>query len=182
MRLTNKRLVAMKNAAPAILCLYLFFAVRASADENLAGFRHLATTQPAVEQWRPLPTQRVSLTNAAPVLLPFFNNGPVFELPRTELGDVWHRAQRTGDWGGVGIANTLSRQLEPTYTVRLSIELARSGARNVHTRIRKDICMAANNQIADLLGKDADSLLNYRAKGFAKDTLHLPGPDFVDRI
>ncbi|HEV8290827.1 MAG TPA: class I fructose-bisphosphate aldolase [Tepidisphaeraceae bacterium] len=42
--------------------------------------------------------------------------------------------------------------------------------------------MAANNQIVDLLGKDADSLLNYTAKGFSKDVLHPPGPDFVDRV
>src|SRR6201994_4791644 len=42
--------------------------------------------------------------------------------------------------------------------------------------------MATKNQISDLLGKDADNLLNYSAKGFSKDKLHLPGPDFVDRI
>jgi fructose-bisphosphate aldolase, class I len=42
--------------------------------------------------------------------------------------------------------------------------------------------MPANNQIIDLLGPDADALLSYRAKGFPKDALHLPGPDFVDRV
>src|SRR5882757_7149264 len=42
--------------------------------------------------------------------------------------------------------------------------------------------MAAKNQIIDLLGKDADNLLNYSAKGFSKANLHLPGPDFVDRV
>jgi class I fructose-bisphosphate aldolase len=36
--------------------------------------------------------------------------------------------------------------------------------------------------ITDLLGADADHLLSYTAKGFKKDQLHLPGPDFVDRI
>jgi class I fructose-bisphosphate aldolase len=36
--------------------------------------------------------------------------------------------------------------------------------------------------IRDLLGKEADSLLNYECKGVRKDQLHLPGPDFVDRI
>src|SRR5215211_2389233 len=34
----------------------------------------------------------------------------------------------------------------------------------------------------ELLGKDADSLLNYRCQGISKETLHLPGPDIVDRI
>src|SRR6266480_4023447 len=42
--------------------------------------------------------------------------------------------------------------------------------------------MTTKNQIADLLGKDADNLLNYKAKGFSADKLHLPGPDFVDRV
>src|SRR5689334_3447421 len=41
---------------------------------------------------------------------------------------------------------------------------------------------ANNRQIIELLGKDADALLSYSAKGFSKDRLHLPGPDFVDRI
>src|SRR5437899_5749640 len=42
--------------------------------------------------------------------------------------------------------------------------------------------MATSNQITDLLGKDADALLSYTAKGLKADALHLPGPDFVDRI
>ena len=42
--------------------------------------------------------------------------------------------------------------------------------------------MSTTNQIADLLGKDAENLLNYKAKGFSNDMLHLPGPDFVDRV
>ena len=37
-------------------------------------------------------------------------------------------------------------------------------------------------RIADLLGAEAASLLNYRATGFAKSALHVPGPDFVDRV
>ncbi len=37
------------------------------------------------------------------------------------------------------------------------------------------------DKIRELLGSDADSLLNYKAK-FPKDQLNLPGPDFVDRI
>ena len=38
------------------------------------------------------------------------------------------------------------------------------------------------SKITELLGKDADSLLNYASKTISKDTLHLPGPDFVDRV
>ncbi len=37
------------------------------------------------------------------------------------------------------------------------------------------------DQIKEYLGSDADDLLNYKAK-FPKEKLHLPGPDFVDRV
>jgi class I fructose-bisphosphate aldolase len=36
--------------------------------------------------------------------------------------------------------------------------------------------------IRDLLGPEADSLLNYTCKAIPRERLHLPGPDFVDRI
>lgn len=36
--------------------------------------------------------------------------------------------------------------------------------------------------IRDMLGAEADSLLNHTCKTVSKDVLHLPGPDFVDRI
>ncbi|MDK2973281.1 MAG: fructose-bisphosphate aldolase, class [Candidatus Sumerlaeota bacterium] len=37
-------------------------------------------------------------------------------------------------------------------------------------------------EIADLLGAEADSLLNFKDPKVSKDALHVPGPDFVDRI
>ncbi|MBL8999930.1 MAG: class I fructose-bisphosphate aldolase [Phycisphaerae bacterium] len=37
-------------------------------------------------------------------------------------------------------------------------------------------------EIRSLLGKDADALLNYESKTVAKGQIHLPGPDFVDRV
>ncbi len=36
--------------------------------------------------------------------------------------------------------------------------------------------------IEDILGKEADSLLNHRSTTIARDSLHLPGPDFLDRV
>src|SRR5690348_9328094 len=36
--------------------------------------------------------------------------------------------------------------------------------------------------IEELLGAEANDLLNYKARGFTSDVLHLPGPDFVDRV
>lgn len=38
------------------------------------------------------------------------------------------------------------------------------------------------SKITELLGAGADSLLNHTCKTISKDTLHLPGPDFADRI
>src|SRR6185312_3100102 len=37
-------------------------------------------------------------------------------------------------------------------------------------------------QIANLLGEKADYLLNFNKPKISKERLHLPGPDFVDRI
>ena len=39
-----------------------------------------------------------------------------------------------------------------------------------------------NQNIVDLLGKEADTLLSHRCQTIEADHLHLPGPDFVDRI
>ena len=38
------------------------------------------------------------------------------------------------------------------------------------------------SKIHELLGEEADALLGYKARGFDKSLLHLPGPDFVDRV
>ena len=38
------------------------------------------------------------------------------------------------------------------------------------------------SKITELLGAGADHLLNHNCKTISKDLLHLPGPDFVDRI
>jgi len=38
------------------------------------------------------------------------------------------------------------------------------------------------SQILDLLGDEAESLLNHTCTGIPKEMLHLPGPDFVDRV
>src|ERR1043166_1654765 len=36
--------------------------------------------------------------------------------------------------------------------------------------------------IRELLGAEADSLLKYECKGIPRQSLHLPGPDYIDRI
>ena len=42
--------------------------------------------------------------------------------------------------------------------------------------------MATIDKIVELLGDKADYLLNYKSKTIPKEKLHLPGPDFVDRV
>ncbi|MDR1727258.1 MAG: class I fructose-bisphosphate aldolase [Acidobacteriota bacterium] len=47
----------------------------------------------------------------------------------------------------------------------------------------KDVQSAEGiEKIAKLLGDQADYYLNYKSKTVAKKNLHLPGPDFIDRI
>ena len=37
-------------------------------------------------------------------------------------------------------------------------------------------------RIQEILGSDTERLLNHQCKTISKDKLHLPGPDFIDRI
>jgi carbohydrate-selective porin OprB len=60
-----------------------------------------ATDKGEANSWGPVPTQKASLANLAPVLLPYFNNGPVFGLPGTVTGNLRERTQLSGDWGGI---------------------------------------------------------------------------------
>ncbi|HST09477.1 MAG TPA: hypothetical protein VLL05_03815, partial [Terriglobales bacterium] len=79
----------------------------ASAQEGLSGFHRISHDKPKDEKgteednFGAVSTNKKSLANLAPLLLPYFNNGPVFGLPGTETGDFWHRTQLTGDWGGL---------------------------------------------------------------------------------
>ena len=41
---------------------------------------------------------------------------------------------------------------------------------------------AAVGRIEELLASEAQDLLSYEARGFSKEDLYLPGPDFVDRV
>ena len=41
---------------------------------------------------------------------------------------------------------------------------------------------ASSNKITELLGDKAEYLLNHECKTISKEKIHLPGPDFVDRI
>jgi fructose-bisphosphate aldolase, class I len=38
------------------------------------------------------------------------------------------------------------------------------------------------NEIEKILGDEAESLLSYQSKTISKEQLHLPGPDFIDRV
>jgi len=59
-----------------------------------------ATDKDGANLWGPVPTEKASLVNLVPVLLPYFNNGPAFGVSGTNASDFWHRTQLSGDWGG----------------------------------------------------------------------------------
>src|SRR5918912_628844 len=39
-----------------------------------------------------------------------------------------------------------------------------------------------SGRIEEILGAEAESLLTYQSKTIPKENLHLPGPDFIDRV
>ena len=39
-----------------------------------------------------------------------------------------------------------------------------------------------STDVASILGADAQALLGYESKTVSKSKIHLPGPDFVDRV
>jgi class I fructose-bisphosphate aldolase len=39
-----------------------------------------------------------------------------------------------------------------------------------------------NSKTAEILGNEAEDLINHQCKTILKENLHLPGPDFVDRV
>jgi hypothetical protein len=89
-----------------------------SRDENLAGFGEIGTPPAASysDPFGPVETEKISLANEAPVLLPYFNNGPVFGLPGTQLGGLRDRTQLTGEWGGSRTNLTRSGLFSDLYT------------------------------------------------------------------
>ena len=94
-----------KYVALAVFVILMIFARVAFADEGLAPLGHIAepvaSGKTEADTWGPVPTEKPSIANLAPALLPYFNNGPVFGLPGTVTGDLGIRTQLTGDWGGV---------------------------------------------------------------------------------
>ncbi len=78
---------------------------------NFDGFGQLGVPKPVESpgstriidslDWGPTAVDRVSLADKAPVLLPFFNNAPVYGLPGTVNGGLGERTHLTGDWGGL---------------------------------------------------------------------------------
>src|SRR6266403_2212623 len=75
--------------------------VHAAGNTIASGDKPAAAGQAKADPWGPVPTKDVSLVNLSPFFLPYFNNGPVFGLPGTVVGDFTERTQLTGDWGSV---------------------------------------------------------------------------------
>lgn len=89
------------HLAAALVVLGLSPVGQLFGAEGLASFARVAEAETPVENWGPVATEELSLVNAAPLLLPFVNNSPVFGIPGTVVGDFWERTQITGDWGGM---------------------------------------------------------------------------------
>ena len=73
----------------------------AGGNTIAGGDKPAPAGKPKADPWGPVQTKDVSLVNLLPFFLPYFNNGPVFGLPGTVVGDFTDRTQLTGDWGGV---------------------------------------------------------------------------------
>jgi len=50
------------------------------------------------------------------------------------------------------------------------------------THVENYVAPKIETNIEESLGSEAKALLDYNCKGISKDTLYLPGPDFVDRV
>src|SRR5579864_8640001 len=72
-----------------------------STASKTASEVDVSSSGTADDGWGAVPTKKASLVNVAPFLLPYFNNDRVFGLSGTDAGDLWHRTQLSGDWGGV---------------------------------------------------------------------------------
>src|SRR5947199_6351765 len=119
MTLTNQSMKSWRSVnhlAPCILSVSLLSVAIAEADQNFAGFRHIDTSgeppgaMQAAPNWGPVQTDKASIANLSPVLLPFFNNGPVFGLPGTVVGDFWQNTQLTERLPGCCLRRSQYRQ------------------------------------------------------------------------
>ena len=73
---------------------------KSKASDTKAAGQEKKTETTSQDPWGPVPSEKLSIANIAPGLLPFFNNAPVFGLPGTVTGDFANRTQVNGDWGG----------------------------------------------------------------------------------
>jgi porin len=105
------------------------------ATEGLGTLRYIqsavepSTSDSAADLWGPVPTETTSLINAAPGILPFVNNGTVFGVPGTALGDFSTRTQVTGDWGGLRTDLAQNGFFIDIYTTSYYQDVASGGLR-----------------------------------------------------
>ena len=72
----------------------------------------------------------------------------------------------------------------PGAKIATPVRLNQLEALQLSTSVRKDIMavQSIGSKIEEILGDEAASLLQYQCKTIPKETLHLPGPDYVERI
>src|SRR5262249_50830882 len=105
--------ISARRLAICLAALQVMVSASAQAEESTpAAPLDRGVTESAVDDdataaasashpWGPVPTTSISLANVSPMLLRYVNNGAIFGLPGTVLGDISERTELTGDWGGL---------------------------------------------------------------------------------
>ncbi len=104
--------------------------VHAEGNSIDRGDKPAAAGQAKPDPWGPVSTKDVSLVNLLPFYLPYFNNGPVFGLPGTVVGDFKDRTQLTGDWGGVRTKLARRGYFFDLYSTSAYQDVASGGLKN----------------------------------------------------
>src|SRR5215471_20164654 len=96
------------NALKLGVCVGVVLIGKAALAQDGSGGSHsnsapaaaAAAPSTTAVPWGPVATQKKSLVNMEPWVLPFFNNAPVFGVPGTITGTLAARTQLTGEWAG----------------------------------------------------------------------------------
>jgi len=131
-RMIERRAGAFRLLSTASLLLVVSYLCvpTPSQAQSSSGDKPVSAGQAKADPWAPVQTQDVSLANLSPFLLPYFNNGPVFGLPGTVVGEFKDRTQLTGDWGGVRTELARRGYFFDLYSTSAYQDVASGGLKN----------------------------------------------------
>ena len=129
----------MRIAVQFCICSLAFLGIAqhalGQATEGLGVLRYIQSagepsiSDSATDFWGPVPTEKTSLINVAPCILPFVNNGPVFGVPGTVTGDFLARTQVRGAGGGLRTDLARNGLFIDIYTTSYYQDVASGGLR-----------------------------------------------------